>query len=69
MTAMARPRSGRSMRRISSSITSDSYARLEAIADAEQGSVAQLIRRAVEEFISAYGDSEQPRLPLHRGKR
>jgi len=66
---MARPRDGKPMSRISSSLATESYARLEAIADAEKGSVAQIIRRAVEEFIARYNDPDQPRLPLRRGPR
>jgi hypothetical protein len=64
---MARPKDGKLVRRISSSILEDSYLRLEEIADAEQGSVAQVIRRAVEEFIANRSALDQPRLPLRRG--
>jgi hypothetical protein len=65
---MARPRDGKLVRRISSSILEDSYIRLEEIANAEQGSVAQIIRRAVEEFIANRDVVDQPRLPLRRGQ-
>lgn len=67
---MARPRDGTPMRRISSSLSEPSYAKLEQIADSEKGSVSQLIRRAVEEFISGYrAENDQPRLPLSRTTR
>jgi len=65
---MARPKDGKLVRRISSSILEDTYIRLEEIANAEQGSVAQVIRRAVEEFIANRDAPNQPRLPLRRGQ-
>jgi hypothetical protein len=66
---MARPRGGKLMRRISRSIREESYLRLEVIAAAEKGSVAQIIRRAVEDYISGYDDPDQPLLPLRRRPR
>jgi hypothetical protein len=65
---MARPKDGKLVRRISSTILEESYLRLEEIASADQGSVAQVIRRAVEEFIANRSASDQPRLPLRRGQ-
>ena len=62
-------RQGQSMRRIASSITEDSYVRLEAVASVEQGSVAQIIRRAVEEYLALYEDAKKSQLPLRRGMR
>jgi hypothetical protein len=61
---MAPKKSGKSMIRISSSINERSRRRLEEIANTEKGSVAQIIRRAVEEFIAKYGTGDQPQLPL-----
>lgn len=63
---MARPRDGKPMRRLSSSVAEATYECLEEIAALEQGSVAQIVRRAVEEFIATHGSSNQARLPLQR---
>jgi hypothetical protein len=63
---MARPRNGKPMRRISSAIAEESFVRLEELASNEQRSVAQIIRRAVEEFVAKYKPLDQPRLPLRR---
>jgi hypothetical protein len=63
---MARPRDGKPMRRLSSSVAEATYLRLEDIAALEQRSVAQIVRRAVEEFITKYGSLDQARLPLQR---
>jgi len=54
------------MRRVSSSISDDTYARLEDVANIERGSVAQIIRRSIEELISRYGELPQPGLALRR---
>lgn len=65
---MTRPREGKLVRRISSSILEESYSRLEEIAAIEKGSVAQIVRRAVEDFIANHEAFDQPRLALRRGQ-
>ena len=63
---MARPRDGKPMRRLSSSVSEATYLRVEDIAAIEQRSIAQIVRRAVEEFTATYSSSDQARLPLRR---
>jgi hypothetical protein len=64
---MGRPRDGKPMRRIACSITEESYIRLETVAGGDRGSVAQVIRPAVEEYLALYDDPKQSQLPLRRG--
>jgi len=63
-----RPKNGRPMKRITVSVPESNYVRLEDIAAQEQGSVSQVIRRAIDIYVKAEPTDVQPRLALRRGQ-
>ena len=66
---MARPREGTATRRVSSSVSRSTLAKLETVARKEGVSVSWIIRRAVDDFLNAYGNEAQASLPLRRSTK
>ena len=61
-----RPREGNRVRRITVSVPEANAVRLEEIAALEQGSLSQIVRRAIDQYLRQSPLETEPRLALRR---